>query len=88
MALQDNRIPYEILVRFGDNGAPKGAHVQYRRMVALDGEVLKDEPMPAEPLALDDGFPTSAIMDETTRSALARIAELEARLAASDGLEG
>ncbi|MER9047579.1 hypothetical protein NKH89_09925 [Mesorhizobium sp. M0923] len=72
MALQDTKIPYEILIRFGDDGAPLGAHVQYRRRVILDGEVLKDDVLDAEPLGLVD-FPTSDLLSEAAEKALATI---------------
>lgn len=76
MAIEDRLIPYEILVRFGDDGAPRGAHAQYRRVVTFDGEVLKDEPLPAQPLDID-GFPTSRVMSDTAMRALARLSVLE-----------
>lgn len=81
MALTDERKPYEILIRFGADGAPKGAHVQYRRIVTLDGEILKDEPEAAEPLGLA-AFPTGAVMTEATAAALAEVTRLGARVAA------
>lgn len=84
--IDDKKVPYEILIRFGEDGKPKGAHVQYRRIVTLDGEILKDEPLPAEPLGLAD-FPTSDVMNETTAAALARVTELEAALAVSAEVE-
>lgn len=80
MAISDTTVPYEILIRFGEDGAPRGAHCQRRRIVELDGERLKDEVLPAEPLALD-GFPTSAIMSDTLRDALIRIQQLQDQLA-------
>lgn len=80
MAFTDTTVPYEILIRFGEDAAPRGAHVQWRRIIDIDGERLKDEVLPAEPLALE-GFPTSAIMTQATQAALVRINELEAQLA-------
>ena len=77
MALTDERKPYEILIRFGAGGAPKGAHVQYRRVVTLDGEVLKDEPEAAVPLGVTE-FPTGAIMADVTAAALAEVNRLRA----------
>ncbi len=46
MDLTDVTIPYEILIRFGDDGAFKGAHQVRRRVVTLAGEVLKDDVLP------------------------------------------
>lgn len=80
MAITDITVPYEILIRFGEDGAPHGAHVQRRRIVELDGERLKDEVLPAEPLALE-GFPTSAIMTGTLQEALVRIQQLQDQIA-------
>ena len=77
MALTDDLLPYELLIRFGLDGAPQGAHVQRRRRVVLDGEVLKDEPQPPEPIDLA-GFPTSGLMAHATRDALARVVALTA----------
>ncbi|AVA22468.1 hypothetical protein [Rhizobium sp. NXC24] len=84
--IQDNTIPYELLVRFGPDGAPIGAHVQYLRRITLDGEIIKDDILPAQPIDLA-GFPTSAIMTDATRDALAnaatqqkQIEELKAQL--------
>lgn len=79
MALTDEKIPYEILIRFGKDGKPQGAHVQYRRLVVLDGEILKDEEQPAEPLSIDN-FPASSIIGDTATSALARVNDVEGML--------
>lgn len=79
MAFEDKKIPYEILIRFGDDGAPKGAHVQKRRLVTMDGEILKDEILSAEPLALE-GFPTSGLMTSATQAALASVNTLNAQI--------
>lgn len=76
MALTDSTVPYEILIRFNDDGTPRGAHVQNRRVIVMDGEVLKDDILPAAPLDLA-GFPTSAIMTDAARDALARVTTLE-----------
>lgn len=70
--LQDVKIPYEILIRFGDDGTPRGAHVQYVRRVTLKGELLKEEIGESEPLDLK-GFPTSTVMSDATRDALAEV---------------
>lgn len=78
MDLKDVKIPYEILIRFGLDGLPVGAHCQYLRRVVLDGEVLKEDVGPAEPIDLE-GFPTSAVMTDALRDALAQIAVLSAR---------
>lgn len=76
MEITDTKTPYEILIRFGMDGLPTGAHCQYLRRVVLDGEVLKEEVGQAEPLDLA-GFPTSGIMSNTARDALVRVTSLE-----------
>lgn len=76
MAITDSTVPYEILIRFNDDGTPRGAHVQNRRVIVMDGEVLKDDILPAAPLDLA-GFPTSTIMTDAARDALARVTTLE-----------
>lgn len=73
--LTDEKLPYEVLIRFGIDGKVQGAHCQYRRRVMLGDELLKDEVGEAMPLALDD-FPTSDIMTDATRSALAGLTAL------------
>lgn len=80
MALKDIKIPYEILIRFGDDGQPKGAHALFRRVVTLDDEVLKDQIQDAVPVDLD-GLPTSAIMSDATRDALAKVTAQAAEIA-------
>ncbi|SES05250.1 hypothetical protein [Rhizobium sp. NFR03] len=94
MAFEDKKIPYELLVRYGLDGKPAGAHVQYRQVLVVDDVIRSDALGPAEPIDLA-GFPTSAIMSDTTRDALAQIATLNARVdelaeqvnAAADTLE-
>lgn len=73
--VEDVKVPYEILIRFGEDGAPLGAHVQYLRRVTLDGEVLKVEIGDALPLDIV-GFPTSELMTAATRDALAEVTRL------------
>jgi small ligand-binding sensory domain FIST len=80
MSLIDNTVPYEILVRFDEEGIPKGAQVQYRRIVVLDGERLKDEPLAAQPLDLA-GLDVSDLIGSVAAAALARVTELEREIA-------
>ncbi len=80
----DQTFPYELLVRYGPGGAPVGAHVQYLRRITLDGEIIKDDVLPAQPIDLA-GFPTSAIMGDTCRDALAIVATQTAQIAALNG---
>lgn len=80
MDLKDETIPYEILIRFGEDGAFKGAHQQRRRVVTLGAERLKDEVLPAEPL---DPAGFAAVMGEAAAKAMA---EGAAALAESERL--
>ncbi|RKD61652.1 hypothetical protein [Rhizobium sp. WW_1] len=82
--IQDVIIPYELLVRFGPDAAPTGAHVQYLRRVTLDGEIIKDDVQPPQPVDLA-GFPTGAIMTDTTRDALAKVTSQAAQIATLSG---
>jgi hypothetical protein len=75
------QVPYEILIRFGEDGSFRGAHAQMRRIVTLDGEVLKDEALPATPL-VTAGFDTSEIMTTAAQSAMDVATDLAAQLAA------
>lgn len=79
--VQDIKTPYEILIRFGEDGKPRGAHAQFIRRVTLDGELLKEELGNAEPLDLED-FPTSSLMTDATRDALAEVTRLSERVVA------
>lgn len=82
--IQDQTFPYELLVRYGPDGNPVGAHVQYLRRITLDGEIIKDDVLPAQPIDLA-GFPTSAIMEDTCRDALATVATQTAQIATLNG---
>lgn len=77
--VEDVNLPYEILIRFGDDGLPKGAHAQYIRRISIDDEMIKEEIGNAEPLDLE-GFPTSALMADTARDALAEVTRLNGQV--------
>lgn len=77
--ISDVQVPYEILIRFGEDGSFRGAHAQMRRIVTIDGEVLKDEVLPASPLATA-GFDTSALMTSAAQSAMDQATALAAAL--------
>lgn len=78
-SVEDVSLPYEILIRFGDDGRPRGAHAQFIRRVSVDGELLKEEIGNAVPLDLD-GLPTSSLMSDATRDALAEVERLNAEV--------
>lgn len=75
MALLDVKTPYEVLIRYGMDGLPRGAHSQMVRTVTLDGEILKQEILAAQPLDLA-GFSLSALMTTTTQNALVQVTAL------------
>jgi hypothetical protein len=51
MATIDKTLPYEVLIRFGEDGFVKGGHYQDRRIVEIDGERVMDQPGAAKALA-------------------------------------
>ena len=95
MAVSDTTLPYEILIRFDEAGQLKGAHKIVRRLVALDGEILKDEVGQAQPIRTDDAEASDGlwgVLGQALTSALAslalrdqRIAELEAAAGLAEG---
>lgn len=73
MALSEFRHLYEVLVRFNDQGAYQGAHVQYLEGVKRDGVVIQAQPGPAMPLALAEGgdqTTLAAVLGDAVASAL------------------
>jgi hypothetical protein len=76
MALEDKSVPYEILIRFDPEGRLQGAHKIERRIVALDGEVLKDEPGDAQPLDVGPDGTLWGVLDQAQIVALATATEL------------
>ncbi len=75
--LSDLTVPYEILIRFGEDGSFQAAHQQRRRILKVDGEVVKDIVLPAEPLA---GEAFIAAIGEAAAAAIATGEEALARL--------
>lgn len=70
MTITDKTYPYEVLVRFNPDGTPRGAHCQRIRVVTLNGETLKEDILDPEEIDTTD-FPTSVLMADATRDALA-----------------
>lgn len=83
MEIQDKTVPYEILIRFNPDGKPRGAHAQNRRVITLDGEIVKDEILDALPLDIAD-FPSSSVMSGITKDALSEISRLNLALDAAN----
>lgn len=75
--------PYELLVRWNDQGQLQGAHCQWLgKLKAPDGTVIAAQPMPIEPIALaeDRGFPIGTVFDRVTIDALKRVDELQQQI--------
>lgn len=100
--MQTTKTPYELLVRWDQSGALQGAHVQYRFVIRDGEDVIGETPGPAVPLTLEaaDGFPLGDLLSQVQidaltamataaaerDSALVRVVELEATLAAGQGV--
>jgi predicted transcriptional regulator of viral defense system len=76
---------HEALLRFGSDGALKGAHAQYLESITEDGVVISATPGPAIPLSLVDAAdkPTlAAALGEATSALIAAKEAAEAEAAA------
>jgi len=80
----DTTIPYEILIRFDESGALAGAHKVSRRIVSIDGEVVKNDIGPATALVADDAQNPGGlwgVLGEALTIALAKAAEQQNEIA-------
>lgn len=77
MALEEKRVPHEVLIRFED-GKIKGAHLEFLDLVLRDGVVIHQATTGAIPIALgeSEGFPMADV------AAIINIASLKASIAA------
>lgn len=82
--VSDTSIPYEILIRFDENGNLRGAHKRMRRMVKIDNEIVKNEPGDAEPISIDDGA-LWGVLDAAHTMAMAINNALTTQIAQKDG---
>jgi DNA-binding XRE family transcriptional regulator len=71
--------PYEVLIRFRDDGTVSGAHVAYLETPVIDGRRMAPMVSPAEPLSLEN-FPNSDIMTQTQLAAFAEVSRLSQKL--------
>lgn len=81
MTLEAVKFPYEFLVRWDQNGAVSGAHVQWRTVVTEDGVFAGETVGAAEPVGMTDGaagFPLTDILSQMTADALAAVNALAA----------
>jgi hypothetical protein len=81
--MQTEKHPYELLIRWNQQGEIAGAHVAYRYVIKDDaGAVMTEVPGQAEPLALD-GFPLAELLTQAQAGALAATEALRTELAAA-----
>ena len=81
----DIAVPYEILIRFDETGALRGAHKVERRIISIDGETVRNDIGPAEPLTLADGEGPDGLwgaLGQALTSALATLAARDEKIAA------
>lgn len=79
--MQTTKQPYELLIRWGQDGALAGAHIQHRYVITGDdGAVIGETLGPAEPLTLDTaaGFPLGDLLTQVQADALTGKATAEA----------
>ena len=97
MAIKKITRPYEFLVRWGDDGAVSGAHVQFLEEVRENGAVLASKVGDALPVSMAGGagFPLADVLAAVhagaisaseaatarERAALRRVRELESEVA-------
>jgi hypothetical protein len=80
MDVQDITVPYEILLRFDADATLRGAHMIGRRIVTIDGEVVKDEPGDAIPLDVGQEGTLWGCLDQAQVIALATATALQEQL--------
>ena len=91
--MQTTKQPYELLVRWGQDGVLLGAHIQYRIVTSDDGVVLGEFITNAAPLSLDvsGSFPLADILTQVQADALTALnsamAERDAALVRVTALE-
>lgn len=88
--MQTTKQPYELLVRWDQNGQLAGAQVQHRFVTRAGEAVIGEFVGNAEPLKLGD-FPLSELLNQAQADALAKamqlqglVAELEMSIAERD----
>jgi len=83
MSIIDKTLPYEVLIRFGEDGLVKGGHYQDRRIVEIDGERVMDLPGAAKALA-DSPEEVRALLPGAALTAFAEIDRLNGLIATHD----
>lgn len=80
--MQTTKQPYELLIRWDQEGALSGAHVQHRYIIRDGDKVISESLSDAEPLALD-GFPLGDVLGEAQIAALTECERLRSDLEAA-----
>lgn len=89
--MKTEKLPYELLVRWGEDGAIRGAHVIFAYRVTDGDEVVSYQPGTAVPAGeRGAGFPLSTAVTKALAAGLAaaapKLAEYDALLAERDAL--
>lgn len=83
--MQADKHPYELLVRWDQDGKISGAHVRWRYVVKDDGtgETVGETLTEAEPVAVASGkgFPLQDILSQVHSDALIELSKAQAQLA-------
>ena len=84
--LEKNTTLYEVLFRFDENGALKGAHAQYLETISEDGAIIQAKPGGALPLSLlatADGLTVKKVLGDALASVVEAKEAAEAAAAAA-----
>lgn len=81
MTTTTTKQPYELLIRWNQDGQLAGAHVQYRYVIKEGEQIVSESVGLAESLALG-GFPLADVLNTAQEAALVDNARLSAELGA------
>jgi hypothetical protein len=74
--MQTTKHPYELLIRWDQQGQLAGAHVQYRYVIKDSDQIIGESVGQAEPLTIGD-FPLTDLLNQVQADALAKIEQLK-----------
>lgn len=75
--MQTLKQPYEVLVRWDQDGRLQGAQVQYRYVIKDSDQIVGESVSGPEPVTVGVDFPLSDIMTQVGSDALAEITRLK-----------
>lgn len=78
--MNTEKIPYELLFRWDEDGNLAGAHVGWRYVTKDNGRKI-GETTSVEPVSLDTGFPLTSVVGDLAASIATKLAATEAKLA-------